>query len=462
MLLEDLDQAISEELTGLQGEYARRVLQDQNRSLPVNQLPVEVLSEIFVYAYSSADLVLFNDDLMFAAKNAHANRLAICGSCSLWRGIAIATPALWCHIIVTGTAADRYSYAPSMAPSLQQLQIELERAKKRLLDLTVYSSFSGNISEIIEMPNWTPYLELLSPQLSRCRTLNIISYNNIIGTLIQTNPPSTLPNLERLRLDTRDLINEDIHDFSCFPCLQHLTFQYSWGPLRFCDSQSIKALRLCAEVPFESAVGILAECPNVRCLHWESWSFPEEFSGSQIDLLALHQLVIIGSSVTPLSQRQPMVQFINAPELQQLLCLDNFPHNNQFPMLRYLSFVWMVNEERLTAWFHHHPSVEVVALPREQRLSRKLVDCLIRRLDHDKSLAVLPNLRRIIFHSFEQEDEVQIEELILARPNGLFLALFDRSWPDEFRERHSRAVGGETREDRDLRCGVSDLDGYIW
>lgn len=191
----------------------------------------------------------------------HYHRFTICHTCLQWREIARSATVLWHEIVVT--------CSPSVALPLELLELELCQAHDMPLDLTVFSPINPRL---VQNPIWELYLDVLSPALSRCETLNIVmSYNDVIDSLLKTIiPPTTvLPKLKCLQLDTQDSNNASPLNISWFPHLKHLRLCNLWSRIHFSISSSITILDL--NIPFEDGIGIISKCPQLEfCMSYLS------------------------------------------------------------------------------------------------------------------------------------------------------------------------------------------------
>lgn len=219
-----------------------------------------------------------------AIRKLHRRRLGILGSCHLWRNAVRDIPAFWSHVFVIYNAADGYADDATIEPPIEHLQRELKWAGSKLLALTVYSRFSEDLANTDVSK---PYEDALLQCLAGCETLNIISYNHIIRSLVQGHRPATLPKLKRFRLEVRDGDNSDLLDLSSAPLLQHLSVKRFSGPIKFHSSKPIIILKLSVNVPFEIAVQILPRCPELKFLYWE-------FKSPHIENLPFHHLFECG------------------------------------------------------------------------------------------------------------------------------------------------------------------------
>ncbi|KAG8714856.1 hypothetical protein FRC09_017180, partial [Ceratobasidium sp. 395] len=149
----------------------RKIVNASATLVPINTLPLEIMSHIFLLLTSSATCV---DDKRYrpADKYYHEHRfyrshplVVIPAVCSRWRRLAINTPSLWSHVDV-----DRQAKGKRQGDVLPRTRLWLERARGAPISLHIggLSETSGNGSEL---------LSLLEPHMSNLISLKFYKHS---------------------------------------------------------------------------------------------------------------------------------------------------------------------------------------------------------------------------------------------------------------------------------------------
>lgn len=156
------------EQSGLEKDYERlnrtHVVLSRNRNLskqlvPINSLPVEILSQIFQHATCTCPYEL----KYLSGVGPHIYPDALAGVCSIWRKIAVNSPSLWSHIDLTISTAKNNNY-------YRCARIWSERAKNAPLELHIQSIDKAPAiaeSQVLEL------LAFLTPLAKRVRLLQV-------------------------------------------------------------------------------------------------------------------------------------------------------------------------------------------------------------------------------------------------------------------------------------------------
>ncbi|KZP00541.1 hypothetical protein CALVIDRAFT_595333 [Calocera viscosa TUFC12733] len=213
---------IREELLG--------VLRERNSLIPVNRIPIELLSTIFEWTLSLQGC---------GSRYPDRSPLNISQVCSYWRSVTLATPDLWSDVRVgfgTGLNIGFHS------GTLSHLKEQLERTGSVPLDITYKHCGSQKDYDCIE-----EVVETLQKEAHRTRSLRTVDQviaNNLFDSL-----PTHMPQLESLSIaqaNTHEIMNLvlyeqipfrlDIHVLKTLS-LQHIALQIVE------DSTSLQDLR---------------------------------------------------------------------------------------------------------------------------------------------------------------------------------------------------------------------------
>ncbi|KAJ7167010.1 hypothetical protein C8R46DRAFT_1351205 [Mycena filopes] len=166
-----------------------RVLRIYRRALaPHKTLPVEILREIFGFCGGTANL---ND---IAALQSKDIRPALCGVCSRWRAVALATPELWSDVRVNlGDVRVNLGHR-NPAQLLTALNLWLSRAGLHPVTLNII----GSQTLVKDSPERARIDQLIVEYSGRFRSLSLNSLP--LGSTLFTTSPGLLEQLETLSL----------------------------------------------------------------------------------------------------------------------------------------------------------------------------------------------------------------------------------------------------------------------
>ena len=131
---------------------------------PINDLPFEVLSKIFILALPKDEEFIKGTHLFFPPL---PNPLSFCAVCSLWRSFALDTPQLWKRVFVCVPLGISGKEARSKAADLVPW---IERSAPLKLPLTLFISY-GVSTSLSELGPAAPIVRVLNRYATRWETL---------------------------------------------------------------------------------------------------------------------------------------------------------------------------------------------------------------------------------------------------------------------------------------------------
>ena len=177
----------------------------------IHRLPVEIITEIFLFCLP----VLSDSDRWTVTPSASQDQapLLLCHVCSLWRRIALQTPALWTSLIMELSLGD------SLVVLERQSQVTpfwIAQAGGHLVDLWIVTSIDADDVDKKYSSNFM--IQVVHPRAERIRSLRISSRDvyDICCLLQYQHDEDTLPHhvwsfpkLEYLTLDLEEYPDDD-------------------------------------------------------------------------------------------------------------------------------------------------------------------------------------------------------------------------------------------------------------
>ncbi|KZT53274.1 hypothetical protein CALCODRAFT_520192 [Calocera cornea HHB12733] len=172
--------ALRAEQERIRGELLA-VLRERNSLMPINRLPIELLSTIFEWTLSLQGC---------GSRYLDRSPLNISQVCSFWRSVTLETPDLWADIRVGFGAGPNAGFHSG---TLSQLRERLKRSGSVPLHITYKHSGSQQGHECIEEVVDT--LRKEAPRIRSLRTVDQVLTNNLFDSL-----PAHMPQLEFLSI----------------------------------------------------------------------------------------------------------------------------------------------------------------------------------------------------------------------------------------------------------------------
>ena len=255
-----------------------------NAQLPIAALPAELLADIFAYACSwttqaDENLCDLDEELEPPYSELRHDRHAIGATCTRWREIVVSTTLLWSSISVEVAWIDdrpHERYAPpssddgyQLIPSLQMVELELERSGTRLLHFQLMVQYR------LEMP--AELVKLIQNIFPRCVTIHLELPPLTPFAMPLEHTFVELPHLRSLGIElsrttldkrTQEWTRSAFVELSLAPGLRDFSTCYSIVPPP--SSSGLALTRLCLEdgVPFPDALFTLRLCSQLRQLKW--------------------------------------------------------------------------------------------------------------------------------------------------------------------------------------------------
>ncbi|KAF8799145.1 hypothetical protein BYT27DRAFT_7176631 [Phlegmacium glaucopus] len=296
-----------------------RSLSQHNASLPINQLPIELLCDIFSkfleddrehpdYTSASAPLVSFYT---------RADPTILGQVCSWWRRVALSTHALWANIFI----------AEPHKAQVSRVRMWLERAGSNPLNLAIKETRpkgkydAGALYEL---------LSSFTRQLALWRTIDFSLPVEALQWLTNiTNNPSKCRNLESASLyfrtdgrhpsSTKSSIDAVWKALHSSPTLYRVNW---WGLYRgempsHAPWSQLSNVHLRSKFTVESLLDVLSLCPHIQQVYISCLSLPSHHDSPKSDnhlvLQKLHTLVLEAQIGTG-----PLFQRLTLPALRSL------------------------------------------------------------------------------------------------------------------------------------------------
>ncbi|ESK92600.1 hypothetical protein Moror_4399 [Moniliophthora roreri MCA 2997] len=283
---------------------------------PINSLPPEILSEIFLDIVTTEFDDIYRTRISPRAGGSHSTGSHLGSVCSRWRNVSLRTPALWASFLVR---IPRFGYSELY---IKRLMSHLKRSSSHPLAVTIFVEYGFTSQEqaIVtsatadDLPafsatrylNFTRHmLELIFQHAQRIRSLALTidskSDDNAFSSRLLFSLPHHFPVLSDLRV--RIPIEEDTPAF-----LEYFAASSSIHSLaaRFCRSMSRISER--SRFPFtqitniellyasvDTICNVFAHCPNVQIAHLQFFQDSKEQPPprtSKLSLPTLHTLKI--------------------------------------------------------------------------------------------------------------------------------------------------------------------------
>ncbi|KAL6301329.1 hypothetical protein BKA93DRAFT_466049 [Sparassis latifolia] len=284
----------------------QRTSECQNAKHPIHRLPVELLTEIFLdltYSYphywSGAYVSLGTAPLL------------LCRVCSLWRRVALRTPALWCCFSLTYAS----SFFPFIGPKLMQHWLQCSGSLPLRFTFAWYQDYrpANHISDdvIVEM------FRIFAEYITRWEEVTI-STHTPLSQLAQ--PSSPAPLLRVLRLEGPEVGRVMPLPFTSAPQLRSLRWFFSErisGPLqsiRGVPWAQLTELQLDNALSLYQCFKLLRMCPAlVQCCllvsNADHNNFPEN--------LRITHSTLRDFAITVFTDTSPLLQSLVLPALQK-------------------------------------------------------------------------------------------------------------------------------------------------
>ncbi|KAL0947423.1 hypothetical protein HGRIS_013535 [Hohenbuehelia grisea] len=282
------------------------------RSNPINNIPVEVMQEIFTRCLPSD---------RYIKPNAYDTPMALMQVSSAWRNVAISTSKLWSSLYIM-VSNDNH------VKSAQLMRVWLERSKQRPISLFLCASNASlaNLSEVYAMVvsniHRMKHLRLSLPFFDRTPLIKLLNS----GAPFLEELEVRLSRNVRQRRNHFHPAGERIPEFtltaSSAPRLRSLIWQNNTQsfltPCRF-DFSTITELTMHDTLSSEQCVAILKGCPALRTCRLSCYSMPG-------DLLPTEQPIVHSAlkhlSITMSTEGGPLFNRLTLPALEILRLTD--------------------------------------------------------------------------------------------------------------------------------------------
>ncbi|KAF8814469.1 hypothetical protein BYT27DRAFT_6333835 [Phlegmacium glaucopus] len=301
-------------------------LSQYNASLPINQLPIELLCDIF-YKFLEDDYehpIFTPVSRPLVSFYTRADPTILGQVCSWWRRVALSTHVLWANICIVETHKTQVS----------RVHMWLERAGNRPLNLAIKETRpkgkydSGALYEL---------LSSFTRQLALWRTIDFTLPFEALQWLTNiTNNPSKCPNLESASLYVRtegrysssmassiDSVWKVLHSS---PKLYRVDWTYHGEMPSHAPWNQLSNVHLRSRFTVESLIDILSMCPHIQqvyIFHLRLLSLQDSpKSDNHLVLQNLHTLVLESEMGTG-----PLFRRLTLPALRSLNIHHRFPDN---------------------------------------------------------------------------------------------------------------------------------------
>ena len=279
----------------------------------INNLPLEILSKIFILALPNDEEFIKGKKLRFLPPL--PNPLSFCAVCSLWRTFALGTPQLWKRVFVYVPLGISGEEARLKAACLTSW---IERSAT--LSLTLFISY-GMTTSLVELGPEAPIVHVLNRYATRWEAL----YLQFAGTYSRTAP----------------VFNSRLFSFHEWSSLQRIYSLRKYGGLGRDTATpwgQLTHLEIKKPLLYRDALNILKECAKLEWLSIcavSSLSLPFEPPTRPI---ILHHV-----SFTSLTADAPCIsvimQFICLPSLQDMSLQTPTPWQTPISLVPILDFL---------------------------------------------------------------------------------------------------------------------------
>ncbi|KAF8814467.1 hypothetical protein BYT27DRAFT_7179434 [Phlegmacium glaucopus] len=292
-------------------------LSRHNASRPINQLPIELLCDIF-YKFLEDDYehpIVTPVSRPLVSFYTRADPTILGQVCSRWRRVALSTHVLWANIFIVETHKTQVS----------RVHMWLERAGNRPLNLAIKETRpkgkydSGALCEL---------LSSFTRQLALWRTIDFTLPFEALQWLTNgiTNNPSKCSNLESASLYIRDSSSTGSSMDSVWKVLHSSPklYRVNWRGLYLGDMPShapwnqLSNVHLKSNFTVESLIDVLSLCPRIQqvyivCLPFPPSDHDSPKSDNHLVLQNLHTLVLRAQVATG-----PLFRRLTLPALRSL------------------------------------------------------------------------------------------------------------------------------------------------
>lgn len=288
-------------------KLAANARKNRNAEAPINQLPIEVITEIFKHAVLPTRPVPSSDE-------PHLQKLGMISNvCARWYNIVRNTAALWA--VVDTIVWD------------ETLEMLLERSKKSPLFITCGSGYHKNESDAFKAL-WPPSSSIMKivSEISRWRSVDIgltSSRSNLLRAL-----ESPAPILEEFNfyLETprhtskiTDLFKGETPKLEQLR-VSGLSFVWSKGLFQNLTHLEIANIRHSGPTLSEVLTAIQSS-PKLQNIRLHDLAFSSDSAIPSIQPAVLKSLEFISITSLPCSETQAILSSIDAPELKSLTAL---------------------------------------------------------------------------------------------------------------------------------------------
>lgn len=346
---------------------------DSSVLAPARQLPVELLTEIFMLAVP----------FVWNRESIGTKTLNFAQVCHTWRAVALGIPSLWTNIRVDdrcprhGWKDAALAYLQRSAPLPMSIHMNL---------LTRVGFYMDYEDVMLHDDFWSDDVwQAMCTQASRWERVALEHLPD--GTLRAQNPPLLFPALSQLSLSTRDLDKVPVDFFQNSPnmrCLSLSTY-HTIAPLVLPSSWRLTTLTLkCGEGEMGQTRASLAPCvqailacsPTLEYLHVTALGFRlSRLPQNATVFPALEDLILVGAC--------HLCALISAPNLVEA-CLDASSMPSPVTASDLMMFEYMVTKSSGC------PKLESLSLRNVQQTPDLVIRCL-RRIPSLTHLSVIDN-----------------------------------------------------------------------
>ncbi|GBE87856.1 hypothetical protein SCP_1200810 [Sparassis crispa] len=292
----------------------QRTSEYQNAKHSIHRLPVELLTEIFLdltYSYPHHQ--------SGAYASLGTAPLLLCRICSLWRRVALRTPALWCWF----SLSYGLSVSPFVGPKLMRCWLERSGSLPLRFTFAWYQDYisANHISQdvVVEM------LRIFADYITRWEEVTISTHTPL--SLAQ--PSSPAPLLRVLRLEGPEVGRVTLLPFTSAPQLRSLRWCLSErisGPLQSITGvpwAQLTELQLDNALSLYQCFKLLKMCPAlVQCYLLVSHADHNNFPSN----LRITHATLRDFAITVFTDVSPLLRSLVLPALQKFEVENHFEY----------------------------------------------------------------------------------------------------------------------------------------